>query len=191
MCADSNNLDAAPDDALVMCAKNGDQDAFGILFLRYKVEVYTCLLNVVESDETAKELYHDTYVKAWRHIESLNEPARFKSWLVTIGRNLAIDWLRQNPRGRTVPLEKQGGASDPIDENADPQVVVERGEYFRRVLAKMEPVLRDVLLLYTIRGYSRAEIAHMLGYAKGTVTTYLSRARKQFWHLYHMMDQTE
>jgi RNA polymerase sigma factor (sigma-70 family) len=108
-----------------------------------------------------------------------------------MARNLAIDWLRRNLRRRTVLLGENRIAFDPIDEDADPQVVIER-EYVRSVLARIEPpVLRDVLVLYTIRGYSRAEIAHLLGYAEGTVTTYLSQARKQFWRLHRMMDHTD
>lgn len=183
-------MSATKDDVLVMRAKKEDQDAFCTLFLRYREDIYRSLVQVVHNDEVVKDLLHDTYVKAWRHIASLNEPSSCKSWLIVIARNLAIDWLRQNPPRRTILLEGNGSAFNLIDENADSQIVVEK-EYVRSVLAQIEPpVLRNVLILHTF-GYSRAEIAHLLGYAEGTITTYLSQARKQFWQLYKMMDQTE
>ena len=110
---------------------------------------------------------------------------------MTIAKHFALSWLRRNPRGRTVALEATGRAFDPIDDNADPEVVIER-EYIWYVLAKIEPpVLREVLVLHVIGGFSRAVIADWLGYTEGTVTTYLSQARKQFCQLYYMMGQTE
>jgi RNA polymerase sigma-70 factor (ECF subfamily) len=182
MCENSNNLSNAQDDVLVMRAKDGDQDAFGTLFLRYKEKVYLCLTRLLYNDEIVKDLFHDTYLKAWRHIESLNEPLRFKSWLITIARNLAIDWLRQNPRGWMIPLEEIEGVSNPIDKNSNPQIVIEI-DYVRCVLAEMEPALRSVLVL-TATGHSPTEIAQQLGYKEGTVITYQAKARKQFRQLY-------
>ncbi len=174
-----------PDDVLVMCAKTGDQDAFAILFLRYKGEIYACLMQIVRSDETAKDLWQDTYVKAWSHIQKLNEPSRFKAWLLTIARHLAVDRLRKDRYERTSSLEENGGPCDPTNCDADLTVVVET-DFVRSILAKMEPVLREVLIL-SATGYSRAEIAHQLGYKESTITTYLSKARERFRQLYRIM----
>lgn len=173
------------DEDLVRRAQTGDQHTFGILFLLYKEEVYACLMQVVWNDEVVKDLWHDTYLKAWSNIQSLNEPARFRAWLITIARNLAFDWLRK------VRHERFGTSEDneKIDDSANPEVVIER-DYVRSVLAEMEPALREVLLL-SISGYSRAEIAQMLGYKESTVINYLPKARKQFRQLYHTMGHTK
>jgi DNA-binding NarL/FixJ family response regulator len=61
--------------------------------------------------------------------------------------------------------------------------------YVQCVLAEMEPLLRDVLLL-NANGLSQAEIAHQLGYKESTVATYLSKAHKRFRQLYCEMDHT-
>lgn len=188
-----NYFDETPDKELIIRSKAGDQEAFGIVFLRYKVEVYTCLINVVQNDDIAEDLWQDTYVKAWRHIRDLKEPSRFKSWLLTIAKRLAFDWRRKEERERFSPLEESRSTSDPIDYEADPQVMIESARDADRVvsvLAQMEPVHREILLLNT-RGFSRAEIAQKLGYKEGTVTTYLSLARKQFRQLYRIMDKTD
>jgi RNA polymerase sigma-70 factor (ECF subfamily) len=147
-------------------------------------------MQVVRNDEIAKDLWQDAYLKAWRSIRGLRDPSKFRGWLLTIVRNLALDWLRQNRRRKTDSLEESGGnASDPIDDEADSEVLIER-EYVRCVLAKMNPVYRIVLLLKE-EGYSAAEIAQQLGYTEGTVTTYWAQARKQFRQLYHAMGNTE
>src|SRR5947207_6384998 len=106
MRGDSDNLSADQDDELVMRAKDGDQDAFGTLFLRYRGEVYKSLMQVVRNDEVVKDLLQDTYVKAWSHIRSLINPSRFKAWLLVIARNLGFDWLRRHRREKTGSLER-------------------------------------------------------------------------------------
>jgi RNA polymerase sigma-70 factor (ECF subfamily) len=182
MNVDDNNLSDAPDEVLVERARDGDQDAFGILFLRYQEEIYRCLMQIVRNDDIVKDLWQETCVKAWRHIGKLNELSQFKAWLISIARHLAISWLRRNPVGRTVSLEKDGSLPDPIDKDADPQAMIER-EYVRHVLAEMKPVLRAILIL-SATGYSPAEIAHQRGYTEGTVIAYRARARRQFRQLY-------
>jgi len=188
-----NYFNETPDEELVIRSKAGDQNAFGIVFLRSKVEVYACIVNVVQNDEVAKDLWQDTYVKAWRHIQDLKDPSRFKFWLLTIAKHLAFDWRRKEDRERFSPLEESRSTSDPIDYEADPQVMIESARDADRVvsvLAQMEPVHRAILLL-NANGFSRAEIAQKLGYKEGTVTTYLSLARKQFRQLYRIMDKTD
>jgi RNA polymerase sigma-70 factor (ECF subfamily) len=185
----SSNLGDTHDYTLVMRAKDGDQHAFSTVFIRYKDDVYGCIMGILQNGEVVEDLWHDAYVKAWDAIQNLAEPARFKYWLLAIARNLAYDWLRQNRRGKNDSLEKEGSTFDPIDEKSGLGVVIER-MYFQCVLAKMEPVLRDVLLL-NVKGLSQAEIAHQLGYKESTVSTYLSKARKRFRQLYCEMDHTD
>ncbi|TMC21826.1 MAG: sigma-70 family RNA polymerase sigma factor [Chloroflexi bacterium] len=181
--------DDRPDEVLIMCAKDGDQNAFCILFLRYKGEIYVCLLKVVRSDEIAKELWQETYIKAWKHIHRLKEPTRFRAWLLTIARNLALDWLRKDRRGGHDTLEENESTSEPIAYQADSEFVVEV-DCVRYTLAKMEPVLRNILILNAI-GYTRAEVARQLGYTESTVTTYLAKARARFRQLYRLTDHTD
>jgi RNA polymerase sigma-70 factor (ECF subfamily) len=185
----NDKLSDDQDDVLVMRAKDGDQDAFSTLFLRYKGEVYICLIQVVRNDEVVKDLLQDTYVKAWGHIRTLIKPSRFKTWLLVIARNLGFDWLRRTLREKTGSLEGQMSTSDAVNEKTGPEGVVET-DYVLYVLAEMEPVLRDVLLL-SAAGYSRAEIARQLGYKESTIRTYQSKARKQLRELYRMMDYTD
>jgi RNA polymerase sigma factor (sigma-70 family) len=176
------------DEALVMYAKGGDRDAFTILFLRYKREIYTCIMSVLRNDKVAEDLWQDTYVKALSRIQDLKEPSSFKPWVLRIAIRLALDWYRQNQQKRTVSLEDKN-ASDLIDEDADPQLMVEK-DLVWSILAEMDPVYQNILLL-RVDGYSRAEIAHLLKLSVSTVTTYQSRARKQLLQRYHAMSHID
>lgn len=184
-----NNFNIMRDDVLVKLAQAGNQEALAALFLRYKGEVYTCILNVVHNDEIAKDLWQDTYLKVWRHIQSLKVPSSFKPWLLTIARHLAFDRLRRNLRENVLPLAEYESTSDLIDWPTALDVIIDT-EQVRCILAKMEPVYRDVLLLYA-QGYSRSEIAQQQGLKEGTITTYLSLARTRFLKLYNKMQTDE
>ena len=72
---DINNLGGLPDDVLVERAKDGDQDAFGILILRHRGEIYGCLMLVVRDDEIVKDIWQDASLKPWRRIGSLQDPS--------------------------------------------------------------------------------------------------------------------
>jgi RNA polymerase sigma-70 factor (ECF subfamily) len=175
--------DDRSDAGLVTRAKAGDQEAFASLFLYYKLEIYRYLMNVVRSDEMAKDLFQDTYLKAWNNIQRLRDPSKFKRWLLTIARNLAFDQLRRHPPERIRRLEEHGGTLDSTDN------VIQR-ECVLYILAMMKPVYREILLL-DAQGYSRDEIAHELGYKASTVRVYLLQARQQARHYRHMMDNID
>jgi RNA polymerase sigma-70 factor, ECF subfamily len=179
----------SPDEELVMHAKGGDRDAFTTLFLGYKGEIYACLKQIVQDDKIAEDLWQDTYIRALLRIQSLKEPSRFKPWVLMIAKRLALDCLRQNKRGRTLSLEAEdANISNLIAGNADPQLMVGE-DSVQSILAEIDPVHRNVLLL-SVDGYSRAEIAQQLKLAESTVTTYLSRAREQFRQRYRMISHT-
>ncbi len=171
------------DAGLVTRAKAGDQEAFARLFLYYRLEIYGCLMKVVRSDEIAKDLFQDTYLKAWNNIQRLRDPSKFKRWLLTIARNLAFDQLRRYPPERVCSLEENGSTLDSTND------VIQR-ERALYILAMMKPVYREILLL-DAQGYSRDEIANMLGYKAGTVRVYLPQARQQARQYRHMMDNTD
>src|SRR5580692_6714500 len=100
-----------PDDArLVALSLNGNRDAFGHLVARYQSPVcafaYSACGNISQSEDLAQE----TFIIAWRKLADLKEPAKFKSWLYGIARNLLNNSFRRQTRN---PL----AASEPLDES--------------------------------------------------------------------------
>jgi RNA polymerase sigma-70 factor (ECF subfamily) len=185
----SSNSDDKSDEVLIVLSKAGDQNAFCMLFLRYRVEVYRCLMRVVRNNETAEDLWQETYLRAWDRIQGLIEPSRFKPWLLVIARNLAFDWFRQNRHDVTSSLEEERSKLDLIGHGFRVEIIIEK-LYVTYILSMMDQRYRDVLLL-SADGYSPTEIAQQLGYSEATVTTYLSRARKQFRRLYRTTGHTD
>jgi len=76
-----SNVATVQDVALVAGALAGNREAFGQLVSRYQSSVcslaYSACGNISQSEDMAQE----TFIIAWRKLEELEEPAKFKSWL--------------------------------------------------------------------------------------------------------------
>ena len=83
-----SNVATSDDAALVAEVLNGNRDAFGQLVARYQSSIcglaYSACGNISQSEDLAQE----TFIIAWRKLGDLQEPAKFKSWLYGIARNL-------------------------------------------------------------------------------------------------------
>lgn len=124
--------------------------------------------------EQARDAVQETFLKAYKGLESFRGECSEKTWLIQIARNTCRDmrrsaWLRHTDR-RITPEELPGAA-----------LIDTTGEELELTAAVMRlPVkLKDVVLLYYYQNMSVVEIAQMLGIAQSTVSGRLSRARSR------------
>jgi len=91
------------DAELVALARQGDTSAFGELVDRHRVAVYRAALAALGSHAEAEDVAQDAFVTAFRKLAGFRGDASFKTWLLTIAWNHAINrrrWLRIAWRGR-------------------------------------------------------------------------------------------
>src|SRR5687767_8359463 len=82
------------DDALVLRARGGDADAFAALVRRWQGAAYAVALSLLEDRAEAEDMAQEAFVRAWRNLDLLADPARFGPWLRRITFGVCIDWLR-------------------------------------------------------------------------------------------------
>jgi RNA polymerase sigma-70 factor (ECF subfamily) len=159
-----------PGDAdLVVRARQGDADAFRVLYERYAPAVLGFLRHRLGDHALAEDALQDTFVNAYRALVSFDLRRPFGPWVATIAENLAVDRFRRRS------LEPRSLA--PADEapvNADPGAAAaarEREEVVRAALSGLEPGPRRVLLLRYQRGLSQRATADELGCSLRTVQT--------------------
>jgi len=127
----------------------------------------------------AEDLVQETFMRAWRFLDSLRDEQKAKSWLMTtLRREFARQFERYQPPFDDVELEQIAG-----NDGINPEVWV-----VRRGLAKLPDKYREVLVLQVIGGYTGAEMAEMLELPRATVNTRLFRARQQ---LRKVLDSTD
>lgn len=129
---------------------------------------------LVHDKQVAEDLVQETFLRAWRSLDSLKDQKAAKSWLITILR-------RENARR----FERKQFNMSEYDESATVDYLSSSTEqqlenhWLREKIAKLPSEYREPLVLQIIGGFSGEEIGKMLDLNKNTVMTRLFRARNQ------------
>jgi len=116
-------------------------------------------------------------LKAFKAQESFRG-GEARTWMLSIVRNTALDFLRRDKSAAAVPLGEKG--YEPEDHSSNPErglIDQSRREQVRRAISQLEPEFREVVVLREIEGLAYKEIAAVLNIPMGTVMSRLSRAR--------------
>lgn len=186
--ATSSMADAA-DDAettrLARLAQNGDPAAFGALIdLHHRAALRVARSAVGQLGE-ADEAVQDACLTAWRRIDTLDDPAAFRAWL------LRITWRKALDRRRSVMGWLQRLRRDPADAERVIELMVspepgpdrvllgdERARAIAKLIRALPPRLRDPFLLAASGEQRYEDIAALLGVPVGTVKWRVSEARR-------------
>ncbi|MGB5489005.1 MAG: sigma-70 family RNA polymerase sigma factor [Lysobacterales bacterium] len=147
---------------------------FNKLAEAYSTDLYRYAMWICGNDALAKDLVQETFLRAWRALDSLNDVAAAKSWLITIlRREFARTFERKVPKftdlDKVVIVE---------DDELEPDEQTER-DLLRKGILGLEPKYREPLLLQVVFGHSCAEISEQLRISKSAVMTQLFRAREK------------
>jgi RNA polymerase sigma factor (sigma-70 family) len=136
-------------------------------------------LNRLVSDrETAEDLCHETFIKALRHWNDLEQAALARNWLYRIAKNTAYDYLRRRRRVASTPLTDEHEAASALETHFDD------AEPVWAALNHLPEQYRVALLLQLWAGYNLNDIAAALGCNVTTIKTRVHRARARFRQLY-------
>lgn len=147
---------------------------FNQLAEAYSTDLYRYAMWICGNDALAKDLVQETFLRAWRALDSLKEIGAAKSWLITIlRREYARTFERKVPK--FTDIDK---VVIPDDDVVEPDEQVER-DLLRQGIMTLDSKYRDPLLLQVVFGHSCAEISEQLGISKSAVMTQLFRAREK------------
>ncbi len=180
------------DRALVERAKEGDREAFRVIFQRYQRRAYTLALGVVHNPDDAMDVVQEAFLRAHRHLGGFEGNASLYTWLYRIVMNVSIDHLRKHNRAPTVDYDDAVAHLDtdaPADLaqlvpqliNGNPVKELGRREIREKIdeaLAKLSPNHRAVLVMREIDGLSYEEMAKVMKCSKGTIMSRLFHARR-------------
>ena len=159
--------------------KRGNPVAQRALFDQYSPQLMAVIYRYVASDDDAKDVLQDTFVKAYGSIDRFKweGPGSLRAWLNRIAVNQALNFLRDNKRLATsVPVEAMG--DDPPDEKPTSQQVSGIDiSILMEMVAQLPPGYRTVFNLYCLDGYNHYQIAEMLGISEKTSSSQLARAK--------------
>ncbi len=153
------------------------------LFEDYYHRIYRYALSLMRDAAEADDVAQETFLRAYRRLDSLRDPAALTTWLYRITTHICLDRIRQ--RTRRAPMKTDADLTD-VDE-ADStapslQQLVEQDEMsdcVQRYLASLSDSYRAVILLHDLHGLTGPEIADTIGESLATVKIRLHRARRK------------
>ncbi|MDP2884808.1 MAG: RNA polymerase sigma factor [Ignavibacteria bacterium] len=174
---------------LVERLREGSREALGQIYVLYRDSLYNYCHWLVKEDGRVDDVVHETFMKVWNNIGSLNNSDSFRSWLFKIARNQALLDLRNRK-----PFEELTDESS--IESDGPLVALintEKSDQIKGLLDALRPAYRELIVLRVYEGLSYAELACVTGLSLSAVRVHLFRARKALAKLYdeHFGDRHE
>jgi RNA polymerase sigma-70 factor, ECF subfamily len=157
---------------LVERASRGDHEAFGMLVGAHLARLETAARLILRDAELARDAVQEATLRAWRNLRGLRDPSRFDAWLHRLTVNACLDLARRR-RGRAIEVELT-----PLHDRAipDSEARVTDADYVERMLARIDPEQRAVIVLHYYLDLSLPETAATLGIPLGTAKSRLNRA---------------
>jgi RNA polymerase sigma-70 factor (ECF subfamily) len=171
------------DEELVAAVQAGDVSAFDVLVSRWDRKIRGAAFRVLRSDEDARDVSQEAFLKAFRGLKSFKQEARFSSWLYQIAMNLCRDRLRRRKGRNHLSLDDVREHAEPaLREGPVALAALETRDVARAVTAAVDALSedhREVVVLKEYEGLTFPEIAEILGLPLSTVKTRLYRALGQ------------
>ena len=154
-------------------------------FLPHINSMYNFGYRLTLDEDDAKDLVHDTYLKAYRFIESFQKGTNAKAWLFRILKNSFInDYRKKSKEPSKVDYQEVESYynSDDVDRQITTDLRVESlqdmiGDEISNALNSLDVDFRTVIILCDLEGFKYDEMAKILDIPIGTVRSRLHRAR--------------
>lgn len=175
---------ATPDETLVGLARAGDAPAREELFRRHFGIAYRVAHRQLGHEQDALDAVQDGFLKAVGHLGDFDGRSGFRTWLLRIVTNAALDAGRKRRRRRTLSLDEgdSGGFDVASESDMDPAAGLQREDLRRTLdaaLQNLSPAIRSTFILRAEAGLSYDEIAACQDVPIGTVMSRLYYARQK------------
>ncbi|QRM88085.1 sigma-70 family RNA polymerase sigma factor [Lacinutrix sp. WUR7] len=164
-------------------AKKNEQKAFNFLLNTFWDDVYGFQLKRIQNENDAEDVTIQTFSRAFDKIETYNTEYKFKTWLITISKNIHIDLLRKEKRSISADMSKDDENSlfQILDEtpSAEDKLITEQNlAKLLRDIKKLKPHYQEVINLRYFQELSYKEISTQLNEPINNVKVKLLRAKK-------------
>lgn len=177
------------DDKLVKRAMKGDQHAYKEIMEKYQQPLYFHVLKMVRNHEQVEDLVQESFMKAFKNLDTYNTSYAFSTWLYRITTNHTIDYLRKKKLKTTSmnePIKTRDGEIEIqiSDEQAktDRKIIREqRKAIIHHAIENLPEKYRAVIEMRHLQELSYQEIADQLDLPLGTVKAHIFRAREMLY----------
>lgn len=173
------------DGKLVCRILSGEENAFDALYHRHKFRIYGFIAHRISDRRDAEELVNDTFLKARKHLHTLQEPEKVLNWMFGIANQLIAGWHRNNRK--RVRIQSLAGVPEVEVEAAsviayrtteEHSLNEERRKQLLEAIGQL-PELEQQMIELQLDGEKYTDIAEICETSVSAVKNRLSRAKKQ------------
>ena len=159
---------------------SGRRDSFAYLVKEYQSKVYHVCLKMTREEESAKELAHVVFTKAFYSLSSYREEAAFGTWLYSIAVRTCLDWKKVKQRERNQRSAASDQVWDSLTEETPEKLLLDKEMKLdlMQLVKELKEPYKSVVYLYFFRELSYKEIAEQTGAAEKTIESQLYRAKQ-------------
>jgi len=175
------------DEAALALAKQGDQEAYGLLYLRYVNRIYNYVYYRTGNQYDAEDLTARVFFRAMKHIPNYTDRGLpLSAWLYRIAHNLVANWYRDNSRRKVVSLDEILLVRPDGDHPESVLMEVEDQEKLLDVIRVLHPDRQQLLILKFVEHLSNAEVGQIMGRTEGAIKSLYHRTLLELREIYHI-----
>ncbi|GAB1856468.1 RNA polymerase sigma factor [Flavobacteriaceae bacterium MHTCC 0001] len=163
---------------LVEKSKLGDRKTQYKLYSLYVNAMFNVCIRIVKSKEDAEDILQESFVDAFKNLNSFRYESTFGSWLKRIVINKSINYLKL----KRVPLVNMDDYDNWIPEQEEVPEVKEENlnvDTIKAAIKQLPEGYQTIINLYLIEGYDHVEIGEILGISTSTSKSQYHRAKKK------------
>ena len=167
------------DEELVARSIGGDHDSFNELVKRWERPIFALAYRQIGREEDARDVCQETFLRAYRALNSFRGQAKFSTWLYRIAINLCRDWMRRERRAPVVQTPEDVDLMDLAAAREGSETIEDRvarhdlSRAVERAMALLPDEQRTAIVLKEYQGLTFREIADLVGCPLSTVKTRL------------------
>ena len=154
---------------------------FNKLIVENKKNIQNIIRLVTKEDN--EDLEQEVYIRALKNVDKYQEKGSFKSWIMTIAKNISKDYLKSSAyKVSQNSATEEDDFVQIADKRQTPELRVVQNERKQKIIEavnSLKPKFREVVLMCEIYGYSYEVCAQKLGCPLGTVKSRLFNAKKE------------
>lgn len=173
--SDTNSFDIHRD--LVDSCLAGNTKSYEELYKLYSKAMFNVAYRIIRDLEDAEDVLQESFIRAFKKLESYKGDASFGAWLKRIVINNSINFIRKNKMDYE---DVESHAEIPADHNESLYIDSEhKVSQVREAIEQLPDGYRVVFSLYMLEGYDHSEIAEILGISESTSKSQLNRSKKK------------
>ena len=176
----NNKKDIADNDIVEMVIK--DPNSYKYIIERYEKKLLGYIRRILfVSKEDAEDILQDVFIKAYKNINSYDSKYSFSSWIYRIAHNESVSFLRK--KKKIIECNQDDEIFDRIssDEDIEDDFLKDlKKREVRKLLTKLNPKYREVLVLRYFEDMEYNQISDILHTSIGNVSSLIGRGKKEF-----------